>query len=304
MTVTENCMVQRSDEWLKMRRSYIGASDAAVILGLSPYMTPYELWLEKLGLGEERQTTAAMQRGNDLESEALEKFNKEMSGFYKTGRSFEPTVRFHRTIPYMMASLDGFRPDLVDPEILEIKCNGKKLHDSLNGTNIPRHHYAQLQHQMEVCDSKEAYYMSYDGEKGVYFCVQRDEEFIQDMLKKEAAFWECVTNFVPPTMTERDRNRVNKNRSIDMKNNSEWACLCECYKFAQSKLEEAKEELEYLKNKMICSSEERNCHGSGLRLSKVEKKGFIDYDAIPELKGVELEKYRKPSTTYWKIENE
>ena len=59
-----------------------------------------------------------------------------------------------------------------------------------------------------------------------------------------------------------------------------------------------------MKKKMLDLSKERSCHGNGIRLSKVEKKGFIDYDAIPELKEVDLEKYRKPSTTYWKIENE
>lgn len=41
------------DAWLAARRSGIGGSDIAAICGLSPYQTPYDVWLDKLGQGEE-----------------------------------------------------------------------------------------------------------------------------------------------------------------------------------------------------------------------------------------------------------
>lgn len=40
---------QRSDEWLKWRALGITATDIPVILGLSPYKTPWQLWAEKTG---------------------------------------------------------------------------------------------------------------------------------------------------------------------------------------------------------------------------------------------------------------
>ncbi len=37
---------QRSEEWLKLRREGLGASDIPAVLGISPYKTPYQLWAE------------------------------------------------------------------------------------------------------------------------------------------------------------------------------------------------------------------------------------------------------------------
>ena len=37
------------EEWLALRRGYIGGSDAAAVVGLSPYVTPYQVWAEKTG---------------------------------------------------------------------------------------------------------------------------------------------------------------------------------------------------------------------------------------------------------------
>lgn len=39
-------------KWLKVRNMGIGGSDAAVIMGLNPYKSPYQLWLEKTGQAE------------------------------------------------------------------------------------------------------------------------------------------------------------------------------------------------------------------------------------------------------------
>lgn len=297
MNATGNCMEQGSEEWLNMRKSFIGASDCPAIMGVSPYTTPYELWLDKLGLLENTEMTPAMQRGKDLEPEALKLFNKDYT------EPFEPCIRFHETISYMMASLDGFRLCNGNPEILEIKCNGKKVRESLSENGIPDHHYAQLQHQIEVCKAKEAIYMSFDGEIGTHFVVKRDEEFIQKMLKKQAEFWDCVSGLTPPKMTEKDRNRINKNKSTPIYD-ARWDSLVIDYEYSKSQVAYHQEELEKIKKLLIDIAEEKSVHGNGFRLSKVEKKGFIDYDVIPELKGVDLEKYRKPSSTYWKIENE
>ena len=41
---------QRSDAWRVWRSQGIGASEAAVIMGRSPYKTPWRWWAEKTGL--------------------------------------------------------------------------------------------------------------------------------------------------------------------------------------------------------------------------------------------------------------
>lgn len=49
------------EEWLLSRQKGIGGSDAAVVLGLSKWKTPFELWLEKTGqvLLDDEQSDAA-----------------------------------------------------------------------------------------------------------------------------------------------------------------------------------------------------------------------------------------------------
>ena len=37
------------DEWLEVRKKGIGSSDAAAAIGLSPYKSQLELWMEKTG---------------------------------------------------------------------------------------------------------------------------------------------------------------------------------------------------------------------------------------------------------------
>jgi len=59
-----------------------------------------------------------------------------------------------------------------------------------------------------------------------------------------------------------------------------------------------------LRNDLIEMAQGSNCRGGGIKLSKVVSKGTIDYKAIPELAGVDLEKYRKKPTECWKITQE
>src|SRR6266571_5323116 len=62
-------LMQGSPEWHEHRRKYRNASETPVVLGVSPWQTPYQLWQSKLGLFEP-EVTAAMLHGLQLESAA------------------------------------------------------------------------------------------------------------------------------------------------------------------------------------------------------------------------------------------
>src|SRR5690554_2634085 len=98
---------QNTQEWLDLRKHYIGASDAPIIMGVSPYKrsdgrkkTPYVLWMEKLDLLPVEEETFAMRFGKENEEIARKSYEK------KIMNSVHPQVVFHPTIPYLMASLD------------------------------------------------------------------------------------------------------------------------------------------------------------------------------------------------------
>lgn len=183
-------LVQGSEEWLELRKSHIGASDAPVIMGVSPWKSIYQLWQEKVGFSIPRGCSPAMQRGLNLEPLARETFT-EMTGIY-----VEPSVIFSFKNPWMMASLDGI--DSTGKYIVEIKCAGESDHAAAIRKEIPSKYYPQLQHQLAVCELESMYYFSFDGFSGTCLVVHRNDKYIDDMIRREEKFWEHVRNFTPP----------------------------------------------------------------------------------------------------------
>lgn len=192
-------MKQGSEEWHAMRLKHIGASDAPVIMGHSPWRKPIDLWREKVGLSVNRKMTGPMMYGKQEEGNALEWFNNNypLPTKYEVAPFFEPCVKFHSSIYYIMASLDGYCFHW--QEALEIKCPGKKDHELASKNQVPKKYIAQLQHQIEVCNLDFIWYCSYSPTSQFMFKVARDQPFIDEMLDKEAEFWYCVENFKEPT---------------------------------------------------------------------------------------------------------
>jgi len=92
---------QNSNEWLEWRFRGIGASDAPIIMGRSPWKTPYKLWIEKTTGISDFSGNKATQRGHDLEESARQTAELELS------MVFLPKCYEHDEYPWMRASLDG-----------------------------------------------------------------------------------------------------------------------------------------------------------------------------------------------------
>lgn len=173
---------QKSKDWLEWRRSRVMASDAPIIMGVSPYKTIDKLLDEKINCYE-CQVNTWMQRGIDLEPKALSEFEKE------TNLIMFPCVAEHDN-GWMASSFDGMT--LEQDYIVEIKCPGKKDHLlALDGV-IPEKYYPQLQHQIYVSGLDMTYYYSFDGEKGVILQVKRDNVYIEEMVAKLFEFWQLL----------------------------------------------------------------------------------------------------------------
>lgn len=180
---------QGSQQWLEIRKNYVGASDAPAIMDLSPYKTPLQLWGEKVGLIQEKELTAAMQRGKNVEERARQRACLEM------GMAFIPKVAISEIYPWMLASFDGISED---GTIIEIKSNGKKARKFVDEGQIPPYHYPQLIHQMIVADSRKAFYYSFDEEESTILEVEFDEEFAEKLIERERIFLDCVKTLTPP----------------------------------------------------------------------------------------------------------
>jgi len=275
---------QNTAEWLEMRKNCIGASDAPIIMGTSPWKTALALWEEKLGLRQPPQMNAAMSRGHELEPIARQAYND------LTGNCVEEEVVFHPEYKWMMASLDGISLDR--SMVVEIKCPGQADHDTAAAGIVPEKYYAQLQHQLAVICLNQLHYFSYrDGECHLIE-VKRDEKFIKSMILKEKAFYKCMQDFDPPALSDRDFEEKTDDASI--KASLRW-------REAQDVLAEAKEKEKLAREQLIAVSGDRNCKIGGVKVQKVVRKGSIDYKVIPELEGVNVEKYRKAPVASWRL---
>lgn len=183
-------VIQGSGEWLRFRRSHIGASDAVTIMGLSPWKSPLELYEEKV-FEFEQQENKYMRRGKELEEHARECFESEK------GIDVFPMVFESSQHDWMAASMDGITLDY--KTAVEIKVPGKVDHRKACQGLIPEKYIPQLQHQMYVCELEWIYYYSFDGENGVCIEVKRDDAYIENLLDKEKAFWHCLKILKPPS---------------------------------------------------------------------------------------------------------
>lgn len=150
-------------EWLEARRKGITASEIAVVMGLSPYSSPYKLYHQKTGVLPPDDETAAMERGKVLESYIADKFAKAHPEFALLGTGRE--LFAHPDRPWQMATPDRNICELltVDPyygrtaaygdllAVLECKTDAGSEDWGEDGTDeIPVHYRAQVLWQMNV----------------------------------------------------------------------------------------------------------------------------------------------------------
>lgn len=273
------------NEFLNSRTGKIGASDAPIIMQESPYDTPYQLWRMKLGLDPQKEIKPHMQEGLDIEDAARDYF------YRVTHIKVLPFQIKHQTIPYLIASLDGI--DSMGKNIVEIKRPSNEDHEYVKKYNKPpKKYFPQIQHQLECANLNIAFYLSFYKDDPVLIEVERDDNYIKSMLGKEAEFYKCMKELKPPELIDRDYIE---------RNDEEWNKASTSYKSYKKRMNDIEKELEHSKNRLIELSNGQNCKGNDIILTKITKKGSIDYKSIPELEAVDLEKYRKQTTEYYRI---
>ncbi len=188
---------QGTQIWLDWRDGGIGGSEAAAVMGSSPYVDVIELFQRKMHMLPDLIPNEAMERGHRLEPEARLLFELE------TGLKMPPACYIHPEYDFIRSSLDGISVD--ENIILEIKCPGLTTHrEALNG-KIKPYYYTQIQHQLLTTGAKFAYYYSYtdmpDIETSVLMEVQRDEPYITRLIERESDFWQYVLRKEEPDLS-------------------------------------------------------------------------------------------------------
>lgn len=185
------------NEWLNVRGGGIGSSDAAASVGISPYKSPLELWLEKTGRQEAPNlaTNEAVFWGTTLEH-IIATVYAERSGV-KIRRL--NAVLQHPSHPFMLANLDRVVQHPTDGNgILEVKTAGGNSARFWE-EGVPDSYQCQVLHQLAVtskewCDVA----VLIGGQDFRVYRVIRDEAKIADLIQREEKFWHCVMTDIPP----------------------------------------------------------------------------------------------------------
>jgi putative phage-type endonuclease len=145
------------DEWLEVRKTGIGSSDAAASVGLNPYQSQLELWMVKTGRGaalpqiDPNDDSSPMFWGSLLESFVAAHYTK------KSGNRVRKinAVLQHPVHTWMLANIDREVIGSLVVQILECKTagmNGAKLWRD----GVPEYVQLQVHHQLAVTGKQAA----------------------------------------------------------------------------------------------------------------------------------------------------
>lgn len=187
-------------DWLAVRRTGIGGSDAAAAVGLNPYMSALELWLDKTGRAEglprpdPADTTSPTYWGTLLEPIVAAVYTQQTGNKV---RKVNAVLR-HPTIPWMLANIDREVVGVQDVQILECKTAGE-FGARLWREGVPEYVQIQVQHQLAVTGKSAAHVaVLLCGQALEVHRIDRDDALIGRLIELEARFWRFVETDTPP----------------------------------------------------------------------------------------------------------
>lgn len=188
------------EKWLETRDLGIGGSDAAVIMGMNPYKSPYQLWLEKTGQAEAPDLSGNqyVYWGTKNEANIADWFQEE------TGKKVKRlgTLR-SKEYPFMLANVD--RTVVGENAGLEIKTAGVRQYRKWKDDEIPDAYYCQCLHYMAVTGADYWYIaVLLGGNEAKWKRIERNEEDIQHLIMAETDFWKLVEIKAPPPVDGSD----------------------------------------------------------------------------------------------------
>jgi putative phage-type endonuclease len=181
------------EEWKALRHKYIGGSDAAAVVGMNAWVSPYALWAEKTGRLPGFEGNLATEVGTYLEEFVAQKFAQE------TGKKVRKCNQswFNDQYPWAIANID--REIVGEDAGLEIKTTSEMNTQKFKGGEYPANYYVQCMHYLAVTGKKRWYLAVLIGNREFkWFTIERDEDEINALMDAEKKFKQLVDSNTPP----------------------------------------------------------------------------------------------------------
>jgi putative phage-type endonuclease len=198
------------DNWLAERRTGIGASECAAVLGLDQYRGPVDVYNDKIGLAEPQVESEAMTWGKRLEQPIAEAF-AEKHPEYRVVKLPDYQIIRHPNFPFILCTPDRW----LDPTPgvggqngvaagLQIKTAGTFAAGAWREDMLPEKYLCQCVHEMACHPKRNLWFLAVlVGGQAMreYPPIPRDLDLEREILRRLSEFWENhVIARVPPPM--------------------------------------------------------------------------------------------------------
>jgi len=272
-------MEQGTAAWHEHRRRHRNASEAATVVGVSPYMTSYQLWQLKTGRAQPEAPNAAMAWGTRMEPQARLAYEE------RTGLVMEPLVLVDGEYS---ASLDGLTLD--GKLLLEVKCPAKgkasALWQAVSAGEIPLHYQYQLQHQLMVSGAQLAHLFVWTEDEAILLEHAPDPDSFTILRDGWDAFWRHVATDTPPPLTDGD---------TVVRTDEAWIEAAQQYIALSAQADEVADELVEAKKRLLGLAKHTSERGAGVAMSTYFKVGAVDYKKLVQTLKVDVEPFRGPA---------
>lgn len=204
--------ISEHDEWLRKRLKGIGGSDAAAVVGLSPFKSNVALWEEKTGRRKAADIggNPRVKYGKEAEKYLRELFKLDFPQYFVDYDEFG-MVALNPDMPFCFATLDGDLAESGRRGILEIKtCEIMRSSQWAEWDGqIPQHYYIQVLHQLLATGydfaivKAQLKYHDKNGDMQAairHYKIERSDVLadLEWLTAKEKVFWRCVESDAKP----------------------------------------------------------------------------------------------------------
>lgn len=287
-----NNVKQRSPEWRSQRVGKLTGSNIGAALGLNPWKTPDDLIRQMVreyhGAEPDFVGNVATEYGTAHEPLAL--LDYEM----KTGNTVKDCGFFvHPDFDWLGASPDGL---IDDHGIIETKSPyGLRDEASPKFKTLEEqpHYKAQVMIEMACTGRRFCDFYQWTPSGESLECIDFDQQWFADNLPKLEAFYKrFLSELDNPAHLEEKHKEINTQQA---------KLLLDEYQDLTDSIDQATERKKEVFDELVKLAKGRNSLIWGRKLTQVERKGSVDYKSIPQLKGIDLEQYRKKTTSYWRL---
>jgi len=226
------------EEWLNQRRAGIGGSDIGVLMGLNPYKTPYQLWMDKTGRSQDDEAGEPAYWGNVLEEVVAKEYAKRtglkvqrVNGILQGAAHPVALANIDRAVTIVSRRDDGrlmnHRAHWKDgrlqgaERLLECKtahalAAGRDEWGEAGTDQVPPSYWAQCQWYMGITGVHTTdLAVLFGGQKFFIYTIEFAKDLFDQMLKDAIAWWERhVVADIPPDPQSGDECRQRWNKSL------------------------------------------------------------------------------------------